>query len=303
MAERQQQVAPRAKRPAARRPARPAVARRRGVSAKATVRAAVVAALALLPVVAYFAVADSAAFTLRRVEVDGARRTEAARLEQVVRQAAGSQLLGADLDDLRRALERERYVRAASVVRVLPDTLRVRIEEREPVAVARLGSGRLVWVDADGYVLEDFRPEGGGAIPPPLTGYEDAGGSDRVATENRDRIARYLDVREALGAGDLWERLDEVDIRYLRNVHVRLADSGVLVRLGERDYGERLATALSLLDAVRLGDTETLARYRVADIGRLLAAPEAIVSVDVARDDGRVSFNFLTSNARQAGRN
>ena len=196
---------------------------------------------------------------------------------------------------MRAAVAESPYVASATAVRVLPDTLRITLVEREPAVVVRLGSGRLAWSDKDGHVLEDFKPERG-EVPPPLSGFDDSDASDRAMAENRDRIATYVAVKEALAADNLWDRLDEVDIKYLKDVKVRLADNGVVVRLGDGDYRTRLITALSLLDAVKRGDTEMLARYRVPDIGKLLASADSIGTVDVTRSNGAVSI--VISNGR-----
>ena len=309
MTERQQNVKPRARRqPAA--PKRPASkaraaapARRRRVDFVIAGRIAFVAALLALPLFAYYAAAESTAFSLDRIEVVGANRSESSDIEAAVRLAAGSRLLGTDLDEIRDAVEAQRYVASASVVRVLPDTLRVEVVEREPAVVARLSSGRLSWVDPVGHVLEEFKPVNG-VIPPPLSGFDDRDRSERAVSENRDRITLYAKVRTELEPGGLWERLDEVDIKYLNDAKVRLADSGVVVRLGDSDFRDRLSRAIDVLDAAHSGDVERLARYRISDIGKLLATPvEQIGQIDVTRSNGSISISFLRSGAGDAGRN
>jgi cell division septal protein FtsQ len=309
--ERQQNVTPRArkqppapKRAPARAKARAAApARRRSFDFAIAGRVAFVAVLLALPLFGYYAAAESTAFSLDRIEVVGAKRSEPGDIEAAVRLVAGSRLLGTDLDEIRDVVEAQRYVASASVVRVLPDTLRVEVVERQPAVVARLSTGRLSWVDPNGHVLEEFKPENG-IIPPPLSGFEDRDRSERAEAENRDRIALYAEVRADLEPGGLWDRLDEVDVKYLNDAKVRLADSGVVVRLGDSDFRDRLTRAIDVLDAARSGDVERLARYRISDIGKLLATPiEQIGQIDVTRSNGSISISFLRSGAGDAGRN
>lgn len=294
MSDRQQNIAPRTKKPVA-RPKRsgPVASNRRKADPRRWLRLALIGMAIVAPVAAVAVIARSEAFALRRVDVVGAKRTSVEKIEQLVRQAAGAVgIFSLDLDEIRKSVESERYVRTAAVVRVLPDTVLVRIEEREPAIVARLASGRLVWVDKEAHVLDEFRAERGATVPPPLSGFEDGDKSERAIAENRDRIAAYEKIHEALTPDDLWNRIDEVDLRFIKDASVQLADNAIVVRLGEGEYHPRLTRALVLLDAARRGDTETLARYRVPDVATLLASADSINQIDMTRANGSVTFSF-----------
>lgn len=294
MSDRQQNIAPRPKRPAARpKRATPVSSNRRKADPRRWIKLVLIGMAIVAPIAAVAVIARSEAFALRRVDVVGAKRTSAAKIEQLVRQAGGeSGIFSLDLDAVRKSVEQERYVRTAAVVRVLPDTILVRIEEREPAIVARLATGRLVWVDSEAHVLDEFRAERGATVPPPLAGFEDGDKSERATAENRDRITTYEKIHEALTPDDLWNRIDEVDLRFIKDASVQLADNAIVVRLGEGDYHARLTRALVLLEAARRGDTETLARYRVPDVGTLLASADSINQIDMTRANGSVTFSF-----------
>ena len=234
MSDRQQNISPRARKPAA-RPKRgaPVASNRRKSDPRRWFRLALIGMAIIAPVAAVAVIARSEAFALRRVDVVGAKRTSAEKIEQLVRKASGDTgIFSLDLDEIRKSVESERYVRTAAVVRVLPDTILVRIEEREPAIVARLASGKLVWVDTEAHVLDEYRAERGATVPPPLAGFEDGDTTDRVTAENRDRIAAYEKIREALAPDDLWNRIDEVDLRFIKDASVQLADNAIVVRLG-----------------------------------------------------------------------
>jgi cell division septal protein FtsQ len=296
MSDRQQNVTPRGKRTAKKQA--PKSPKRRKQNAVRWLRWALLGASVCLVVAAYLAVANSAVFAVNRVEVEGAKRMPEEKVRAIVQKIAGPQMFRVDLDAVRKALEAESYVKTASVVRVLPDTLRVRIEEREPEVVARLRGGGFGWVDAEGHMLEGYTAPTGAPLPPPLLGYEDEDKSERAAADNHDRVARYVEIRNALADGKLWDRVDEVDLRYANDARLQLTESAIVVRVGDKDYRARLQGALDLLEAVRRGDVETLARYHVADVTRLLASADSINSIDMARSSG-VS---ILCDAPRAGR-
>jgi cell division protein FtsQ len=157
----------------------------------------------------------------------------------------------ADLDQLSKNLERLPWVRTAIVTRVLPDGIRVRITERVPRVVVRTNSGRFMWVDDDGVYLGEMSSTD--QMPTFfLRGWnEDA--STNAHTENRDRVARFLDLQREWDAQSLSERVSEVNLQDLRDVRVQLAgdDSQIEVRLGGQDQAARLKKALTVLDAQR----------------------------------------------------
>jgi len=103
-------------------------------------------------------------FQIRRVEVvsDGVLSHESLRRWAGVR--SGMNLLAVDLAQVKRSLEMVPYVAWASVERVLPDTLRIQVRERRPVAVIQVplplpGGG----VDFVEYGLDET-----GVVLPPL---------------------------------------------------------------------------------------------------------------------------------------
>ncbi len=304
MTERQQNVTPRPRRAPARAVSRSAPTPRRARDVGRWVRRGLVAALVALPLAGYYVAAGSEVFALKHVEVVGATRTPAERIEQAVRAAAGPRLLSADLDEVRKAVESERAVQSVSVVRVLPDTIRVRLEEREPAVVVRLSSGKLAWVDLKGHVVADFQPKGEN-LPPPLAGFDDQNPSDRTSADNRDRVATYVAVRDALSQDKLWDWLDEVNVRYLKNVQVRLVESGIVVQLGGEQYRERLTKAILLIDAAKRGDVEALAAMGLKQetVEQLVASPDAIGQLDPTRPGSQMGIIFLKSGSHEAKRN
>jgi len=91
-------------------------------------------------------------FALRRIVIDGARHASAESIRAGVAPHLGRNLFELNLDEIgARSLE-DPWVSRASVRRVLPDTLRISVTEREPHAVAIIG-GIAHLVDSNGYVI------------------------------------------------------------------------------------------------------------------------------------------------------
>lgn len=213
-------------------------------------RIAVVAIVCLLFVVVYRAAASASFFQIKQVETKGAARASVEDIQAVVRrEVASTGVWRADLKQLSQQLEQLPWVRTAIVTRVLPDGIRVRITEREPRAVVRNGAGRFIWVDDDAVFLGEMSPTD--QMPAFfLRGWSEDG---NARAENRQRVAKFLELQAEWNAQGLSERVSEVNLMDLRDVRVQLAgdDSQIEVRLGSQEQGVRLKKALTVLDAQR----------------------------------------------------
>jgi cell division septal protein FtsQ len=113
----------------------------------------------------YF-VYENPEFAIRQIEV----QTDGVILPDQLRRWAGvktgQNLLALDLATVKRNLELVSMIDSVSVERVLPRTLRIRVNEREPVAQVNVptadASGKIVVtvfeLDADGYVMQPLDP-------------------------------------------------------------------------------------------------------------------------------------------------
>ena len=99
------------------------------------------------------AVTARAGFAVGEVYVDGRVRTAPEELRARLGIALGEPLLGVDTDAARERLERLTWVERASVVRMLPDSLYIRLIERQPLALWQR-DGRFSLIDRAGRVIE-----------------------------------------------------------------------------------------------------------------------------------------------------
>ena len=92
--------------------------------------------------------------TVEDILVVGRRETPRDELLKAVRLARGAPILAFDPDAARQRVESLPWVRRASVERRLPDTVLLRLEEREPLALWQ-HKGRFTLIDHQGSVIED----------------------------------------------------------------------------------------------------------------------------------------------------
>ena len=135
------------------------------------------------------------------------------------------------------------------VSRVLPDGIRIRITERVPRAVVRTASGKFRWVDDDAVLLGEMQPTD--QLPPFFLRGLNEEDPEGARVDNRERVAKFLELQQAWDAAGLSERVSEVNLMDIRDVRAQLAGdySRIEVRLGSQDHEKRLQDALRVLDS------------------------------------------------------
>jgi cell division septal protein FtsQ len=208
--------------------------------------------LGILAFLGYRAAASASFFALRSVEVRGASRSNVDEIKAIVKKdVKDSGVWQADLNAISKHLEAVPWVRTAVVTRVLPDGIRVRITERQPVAVVRTAAGRFQWVDDDAVFLGEMASTD--QLPSFfLRGWNEEG-AQSARDENRERVAKFVALQREWESQGLSERISEVNVLDVRDVRVQLAgdDARIEIRLGGKDQGPRLSKALKVLDQNR----------------------------------------------------
>ncbi len=195
--------------------------------------------------------ADSAGGAGLPIELEGLGNASRERVLEVFAEDAGRSVYLLPVASRRRQLLAIDWVRDATVVRLWPNRLRVRLAERRPAAFARLeprqagAAYHTALIDADGVLLEI--PGGARYDLPVLTGLE-----ERQSPEARAlRVRRMLALLEEIG--ELRERVSEVDAGNPNNMKVTVNAGGELVQawLGRERYSYRLRRFLQYFAEVR----------------------------------------------------
>ena len=150
------------------------------------------------------------------------------------------------LAERRRRLLAIDWVEDASVSRVWPDRLVIRIRERKPVAFVSLRSGSLL-IDAQGVLLE--QPAQGQFSFPVLWGVRE----EETETERRGHVRALIQVQEEMGY--LAKEISEVDATDADNIRVvaQVDRRVVTLLLGDGNYAQRFQNFLNHYPEIRKG--------------------------------------------------
>jgi cell division protein FtsQ len=185
-----------------------------------------------------------------RISMRGNQRLSDGEVLALVEGLRGANIVTVNLDEWRERVLASPWVEDVRVRRVLPSTIEIEIDERQPIGVARLGD-RLYLVDRRGVVIDEFGPTYGDLNLPIVDGLS---GSPGRRTGEIDPVRAELAARviESLGQRpDLAARISQIDVSDPHNAVVLLDGETVQLRLGESDFAERLQGYLDLAPALR----------------------------------------------------
>jgi cell division protein FtsQ len=172
------------------------------------------------------------------IEVAGLHNVTHAQVMEVMGGDIGRNIFFVPLAERKAQLEQIPWVESASVMRFVPNRLRIELHERTPVAFARVGS-RIQLIDAQGALME--LPSAGRTkfSFPVILG---TGVSEPAATRAA-RMKIYNDLISQLDStgAHYSQDLSEVDLSDPEDVKVLASDpqGAVLVHLGSSNYLER----------------------------------------------------------------
>src|SRR6202050_3531371 len=170
------------------------------------------------------------------IEVMGMQNVTKAQIMEVMGADIGRNIFFIPLTQQKTQLDQIPWVESASVMRFVPNRLKVEIHERTPVAFARVGP-RMALIDAGGTLME-LSPKHKYSFPVILgmnPGEPLSTRAPRMKAYNE--LVQDLDSSGARYSQDL----SEVDLSDLEDVKVRVNDPAgdVLVHLGSADYLRR----------------------------------------------------------------
>ncbi len=194
----------------------------------------------------YTAVTASAWFAVQHLHVQGTERLSTGEVTLLLDGLYGSNAVVTPLEPWRQRLLSSPWVKDASLRRVLPDAIDVVIEERVPVAIARVGR-TLQLVDVEGSVVDDYGPRYGSLDLPLLEGWL-AGDDAEQADARTELVAAAL--QDLSAAGLLW-RVSQLDVSKPRDLVVTLNDDTTLLHLGDGEFAVRLQSYLDMAERLR----------------------------------------------------
>ena len=176
------------------------------------------------------------------IDVTGMQNVTKAQIMEVMGADIGRNIFFIPLAQQKAQLEQIPWVESASVMRFVPNRLKVEIHERTPVAFARVGP-RISLIDAGGTLME--LPQKHKYSFPVILGMNPG----EPLSTRAPRMKAYNElVQELDSSGARYSQdLSEVDLSDLENMKVRVNDPAgdVLVELGSSDYLKRYKTYVS----------------------------------------------------------
>jgi cell division protein FtsQ len=173
------------------------------------------------------------------IEVTGMQNVTKAQIMEVMGADIGRNIFFIPLSQQKAQLEQIPWVESASVMRFVPNRLKVEVHERTPVAFARVGP-RIFLIDAGGTLME--LPQKHKYSFPVILGMNPG----EPLSTRVPRMKAYNDlVRDLDASGARYSQdLSEVDLSDLENLKVRVNDPAgdVQVELGSSDYLKRYKT-------------------------------------------------------------
>jgi cell division septal protein FtsQ len=185
-----------------------------------------------------------------QIVVSGNVRLSTAEVEKMAHGLYGHSILTADLAACRRRLLQSPWVSDVALRRVLPSTIEVHVQERQPMGISRLGT-QLYLIDRSGKVIDAFGPRYSEFDVPIIDGLVrvQRKGKPAIDVDRADLAARVLDsiaTRKSIA-----KRVSQIDVSNANDVVVLLEDDPALLHLGDSHFVERLNTYLEIASTVR----------------------------------------------------
>jgi cell division septal protein FtsQ len=226
--------------------------------------------LSFLTFLGYQTVAASSFFGVKTININGINRLPKDDIEKMVsRRAEKSGVWNANLAQIKEDVEKFTLVKSAVVSRILPDGLRVNINERVPRAVVRINSGEY-WADEDAVILGAVG-KGEGRPPFFMLGW-DENKTDKAVKDNQERVKIYLKMLDEWQDFELAKRVSAVKLVDLQKPQALVPDSGetVTITLPRENFGKRLQKGLEIIvgrgkeiESVNLSNQKETLGFRV----------------------------------------
>jgi cell division protein FtsQ len=172
------------------------------------------------------------------IQATGMGQVERADILPIFGADIGKNIFFIHLSDRRKELEQISWVKSATVMRILPDRIRVSVVERTPIAFVREGQ-QVELVDGDG-VLLTMSPEGMTQHHysfPLVTGIDprDAAAARKTRMAVYQRLVSELDST----GQNISRQISEIDLTDPEDARVTMQDDPTLLHFGDEQFLER----------------------------------------------------------------
>jgi cell division protein FtsQ len=189
-------------------------------------------------------------FVIKTITVEGASKLTPDTVAQAGGVNVGANIFALDVEQVKHAIEKEPYVSEAAVVRKLPNTISIKVVERQPAVLVALG-GDLYLATHSGEIFKQVE-QGDDSDLPVVTGIR-----PEMAATDRPGVAilvrRALDVIEEAEKTAIVKRypIEEVHIEKDGAVEAIVGREGISIYLGNPPFKGKLEQADRVLAEVQ----------------------------------------------------
>jgi cell division protein FtsQ len=176
---------------------------------------------------------------VREIRTEGNRILTSNEIQTLAAIPKHQKLFDVDLNQARKRIQANQFVRTVSVNREVPDCISITVEERVPVAA--IAGDRMVYIDADGVILPPARSEYIFDLPV-LTGalpQSECVPGKRVTSEVL-REALQIVVTAQKISDDFYRLISEVHIDPANSIELFTSEAGVPVIFGRGDVAGKM---------------------------------------------------------------
>ena len=195
-------------------------------------------------------VVHAEALHVRRIVVRGNERLPTGEVMALLAGLKGQHVLDVDLDVWRRRVLGSAWVERAALRRLLPSTVEVLVEEREPIAIGRLGAD-LYLIDPHGRVIDEYGPNYAQFDLPIVDGLASTPPAGEPLVDEAKAHLAYELIDGLRARPALFRRVSQIDVSNPRDGVVVLDGDTALLHLGDDDFADRLQSYVDLASALR----------------------------------------------------
>jgi cell division protein FtsQ len=195
-------------------------------------------------------VVEAEALHVSRIVVRGNERLPTGEVMALLAGLKGQHVLEVDLDIWRQRVLGSSWVERAALRRMLPSTVEVFVEERQPIAIGRLGTD-LYLIDPYGRVIDEYGPNYAQFDLPVVDGLATAPPAGEPLVDEAKASLAYELIESLKPHPALFRRVSQIDVSNPRNGVVVLQGDTALLHLGDENFAERLQAYVDLAAALR----------------------------------------------------
>jgi cell division protein FtsQ len=195
-------------------------------------------------------------FNIAGVDVTGAEYIDSEEILEAAAIEIGKNIFEVDLREVSETLETAFTAEDFTVYKRLPNSIRISVNEKKPVAL--LNVKELVGVDENGVPLPHVGAELAANLPI-LTGI----GSVSSLTDStvNARLRAGLELLDSIKdkAPSTYKRISEINVSDMNTLGISLIDNGLEVIIGERDWVRKIPVLDKVIDEVTMNRKEVKA--------------------------------------------